>query len=109
MHAAVLEKAPPNRPTVVLRSVPRSSPQLSRATLACSNCGMRSQCVPSGMRNEDMSEIDQMVTPRRRIRRGEHVYRAGDPFIGIFAFRTGFFKSYAESEDGRTHVTSFEM
>src|SRR5436190_19025930 len=107
MLAAALQ-SPPVRPTAVIRSLSKRGPQQARP-IACSSCGMRSQCVPSGMRNEDLAEIDQVVTSRRRVKRGEHVHRAGDPFVGIFAFRTGFFKSYVESEDGRTHVTSFQM
>ena len=89
--------------------MPKPLAHTARTATSCSSCVMRTHCVPSGLRSEDMIEIDQIVTSRRRIKRGEHLYRAGDPFTGIFAFRTGFFKSYVESEDGRTHVTSFQM
>lgn len=46
---------------------------------------------------------------RRKIKRGQHLYRSGDSFEAIFAIRTGFFKTDVLLEDGRDHVTGFQM
>ena len=95
--------------SVLMRSKVAPVLPLPRCAPTCHACGMRNLCLPEGTRTEDYPEIERMVTSRRRIKRGEHVYRAGDPFTALYAFRTGFFKSYVESEDGRTHITSFQM
>ena len=95
-------------PGISLRQTRRvaGSPE---CTTKCAACGLRTLCVPAGFAPEDSQAVDHIVNSRRRIRRGEHVYRAGDTFTSLYAFRTGVFKAYMESEDGRTHVTSFHM
>ena len=46
---------------------------------------------------------------RRRLRRGEYLYRAGDPFCSLFTIRAGSFKSVLLTEDGREQVTGFHL
>jgi CRP/FNR family transcriptional regulator len=99
----------PVRPPFLVRHAPQPVSHLPKSATACSTCALRSLCMPGDMRGEDAADIDGMVTSRRRVKRGEHVYRAGDPFVALYAVRTGFFKSYVESEDGRTQITSFQM
>ncbi|MDQ5943171.1 MAG: family transcriptional regulator, anaerobic regulatory protein [Pseudomonadota bacterium] len=50
-----------------------------------------------------------MVSARRRLKRGEHLYRAGEEFNSIYAIRSGFFKTDVLLEDGREQVTGFQM
>jgi CRP/FNR family transcriptional regulator, anaerobic regulatory protein len=76
---------------------------------ACSSCSLRALCLPCGVRNEDVSQLDGLVYSRRRVKRGEFLYRAGEPFAALYTFRTGFFKSSLPGEDGRTQVTGFQM
>jgi CRP/FNR family transcriptional regulator len=45
----------------------------------------------------------------KRVRRAEHLYRAGNPFCAIYAVRAGFLKSSVVLEDGRDQVTGFVM
>jgi CRP/FNR family transcriptional regulator len=91
---------------------PSSAP--SRATVSsvptlCSTCALRSTCLPCGMASSDVGSVDALIYSRRRIHRGEHLYRAGDPFTSLHGFRSGFFKSYVDTLDGQTQVTSFPM
>ncbi len=46
---------------------------------------------------------------RRRVRRGEYLYRYGAPFVTLFRIRAGSFKSVLLTEDGREQVTGFHM
>ena len=46
---------------------------------------------------------------RRRVRRGEYLYRLGAPFHALFGIRAGSFKSVLLTEDGREQVTGFHM
>ena len=75
----------------------------------CSTCSLRSTCLPCGMALADLDEVDAAIYSRRRIRRGEHLYRAGDPFTALYGFRSGFFKSYVDTPDGAVQVTGFPM
>ncbi len=76
---------------------------------ACSNCNLRELCLPVGLTNEEMQRLDDLVSTRRRVRRGDHLYRAGQAFDSIYAVRSGFFKTDVLLEDGRDQVTGFQM
>lgn len=61
------------------------------------------------MTEDEIHKVDELVGGRRRVKRGQHLYRAGDPFEAIYAVKTGFFKTDVLIEDGRDQVTGFLM
>ncbi len=65
--------------------------------------------MPMGMSAEELDRIDDMVASRRKIKRGETLFRNGEKFANLYAIRTGFFKTCVASEDGRYQVTGFQM
>ena len=77
--------------------------------VACSNCNMRELCMPMGLSNDELDRIDDLVTTRRKIKRGDVLFHSGEKFTNLFAIRTGFFKTCITSEDGRAQVTGFQM
>ncbi|WP_126446075.1 fumarate/nitrate reduction transcriptional regulator Fnr [Sulfuricystis multivorans] len=76
---------------------------------ACSQCNLRELCLPVGLSEEELGRLDELVTIRRRILRGQPLFRSGDPFEAIYAVKTGFFKTDVLLEDGREQVTGFQM
>ena len=76
---------------------------------ACSNCNLHELCLPLGLTHIEMQRLDDLVSARRRVKRGEHLYRAGQAFDTIYAIRSGFFKTDVLMEDGRDQVTGFQM
>jgi CRP/FNR family transcriptional regulator len=76
---------------------------------ACSGCSLRELCLPMGLSSEEIKHLDQLVSTRKRVKRGESLYRSGDAFGSIYAIRSGFFKSSTLTEDGRDQVTGFHM
>jgi CRP/FNR family transcriptional regulator, anaerobic regulatory protein len=76
---------------------------------ACSNCNLHELCLPLGLSHEEVEKLDELVSARRRLKRGEHLYRAGDGFDSIYAVRSGFFKTDVLLDDGREQVTGFQM
>ena len=77
--------------------------------IGCSNCNLREVCMPLGLTLKDMETVEELVSARRRIRRGEALYRAGDYFNNLYVVRLGFLKSTVMSSDGREQVTNFFM
>ena len=71
-------------------------------------CDLRELCVGNGLAADDAA-LDEMAHARRRVRHGEFLYRAGDPFQSLFAIRSGFFTSRVLLENGREQVTGFHM
>lgn len=104
--AALVQHAPTYARTV--SPAARSAVVTPFPTL-CSTCSLRSTCLPCGMPPAYVGDVDGVISTRRRIRRGEHLYRAGDPFAALYGFRSGFFKSYVDTPDGQVQVTGFPM
>ncbi len=86
--------------------IPLSVPALREA---CSQCNLRELCLPMDLSDGELDQLDQLVAVRRRIQRGQHLYRAGEAFESIYAIKTGFFKTDVLLEDGREQVTGFQM
>lgn len=76
---------------------------------SCSNCGLRELCLPIGLSADEIERLDQLVYARRKVKRGEDLYRVGDSFGAIYAIRSGFFKNELVFEDGREQVMGFHM
>ena len=93
------------------RAMNTTSPgiRLEPFKVACSSCNLRELCLPVGMSNEQLDQLDTMVATRRTVARGNTLFRTGDPFQSLYAVRTGFFKTCVSSEDGRDQVTGFQM
>ena len=86
--------------------IPITAPGLK---VACSQCNLRELCLPFGLSENDMGRLDNLIGGGRKLKRGQHLYRAGDHFESIFAVKAGFFKTDVLTEDGRDQVTGFQM
>ncbi|MEZ5658528.1 MAG: helix-turn-helix domain-containing protein [Burkholderiaceae bacterium] len=89
----------------------RARPTDLRARLqaSCATCNLRELCVPGGITSSELEQLDPLVATRRRVRRGEALFRVSDAFDSLYAVRSGFFKTRLTSEDGRDQVTGFQM
>ena len=83
--------------------------EITKLQSACSQCNLQELCLPIGLSEAELSLVDSLVDERRKIARGEAIFRAGDRFTAIYAVKLGFFKTEVLSEDGRHQVTSFYM
>jgi CRP/FNR family transcriptional regulator, anaerobic regulatory protein len=75
----------------------------------CSACNLRDICLPGGLEEDQVAAFSDTVYTRKRVKRGDTLYRNGEAFGAIYAVRTGFFKSSVVLEDGRDQVTGFHM
>jgi CRP/FNR family transcriptional regulator len=82
---------------------------LRKFEVTCSSCNLRELCLPKGLAGEDLARVEKVVYARRRVRRGEALFNAGDEFHSVYAVRSGFFKTTILNEDGREQVTGFNM
>jgi len=77
--------------------------------VTCSSCNLREMCLPQGLCMEDLERVEKLVYARRRLRRGEALFNAGDEFGSVYAIRSGFFKTSVIDNEGREQVTGFFM
>lgn len=83
--------------------------EISKLKTACSSCSLNELCLPAGLNTEDLQSVDQLVSLRRSVKRGEYLYQAGTPLQTLYAVRSGFMKSSVLHEDGREQVAGFHM
>lgn len=76
----------------------------------CTACDLRDLwCLPIGLKGNEFQQLDSIINRRKKIKRGEYLYRTGDSFRSLYALRTGFFKTLFNSGSGQEHVTGFHM
>ena len=98
--------------TLAPRVVPifsETKPEQGAHRVSCSTCNLRELCLTSGLCPADLERVEKIVHSRRRIRRGETLFNAGEPFHSVYAIRMGFFKSSVIDGEGREQVTGFFM
>ncbi|KAG8152507.1 fumarate/nitrate reduction transcriptional regulator Fnr [Burkholderia catarinensis] len=106
-HAEVSTTVP-LRPFIPLRTVERTD-QPKRTSSRCSSCTLRTVCLPQEMTPDDFARVDAMICTTRAVKRGETLFRAGDPFNSIYAVRTGSFKTIVMHRDGDEQITGFQI
>jgi CRP/FNR family transcriptional regulator len=99
-----------NKDAPVNAQISSTTPILvSHLKVACANCNLRELCMPVGLPPADLDRLEQLIATRRRINRGDALFRAGDRFDALYALRLGFMKSQVNTPDGREQVTGFHM
>ncbi|MDF3839848.1 fumarate/nitrate reduction transcriptional regulator Fnr [Cupriavidus basilensis] len=88
----------------MLTSIP-----ISEMSPRCSTCSLGQLCLPVGMSQQDLEKMDSLVQERVRVRKGETLYRLGDPLTAVYAIRFGTLKTHLTMEDGRSQITGFHL
>jgi CRP/FNR family transcriptional regulator, anaerobic regulatory protein len=76
---------------------------------SCNECSLNPICLPLAVSLDELDELENIMRRGRPLKRGEHLFRASDPFESVFAVRSGAVKSYALSEEGEEQVTGFYL
>lgn len=75
----------------------------------CSNCNLKDLCMPVGLKPEELTKLDELVSLRKKVGRGENLFRTGEHFTSLFAVKTGTFKTLVNNQDGTDQVIGFQM
>ena len=59
----------------------------SNLKVACATCNLRELCLPVGLSMEELDKVEELVAVRRKIKRGDHLFRSGDKFESLYALR----------------------
>jgi len=94
--------------TAIARTIPIQSP-VRRFEVTCGSCNLRELCLPQALSGREIDRFERVVYARRRIKRGEALFAAGDAFKAVYSVRSGFFKTSIVDGEGREQVTGFSM
>jgi CRP/FNR family transcriptional regulator, anaerobic regulatory protein len=95
--------------TTTVRRGSRAPVTSPRSSARCSSCAMRHLCMPQGLALDDLPKLEALICTARSVRRGESLYRAGDPFDSLYAVRSGSLKTVMAHRDGREQVTGLRL
>ena len=88
---------------------PPSAVKLSNFKIACKQCALRELCLPLGLDNSEIDELDNIFKKRRFVKKREYLYRMGEPMKSLYAIRSGSLKTAGLMEDGRVQVVGFHL
>lgn len=102
--APALRSLPFTPPGPTVRPAPATLPRLP-----CETCNMRHLCLPAGMDFEGDAILRTLRIGPRRLRKGQRLYLAGEPFRFLYAVRFGTLKSTLPLANGGEQVTAFHL
>lgn len=82
---------------------------IARIKAACHTCSLRELCLPLGLDAADVEALDRLIRRRHSLKKGQFLYRYGDPLRALYAIRHGSMKTTGLMEDGRVQVTGFHL
>lgn len=94
----------PNRPVVA-----RAADNEVCSPITCKDCGIYGLCREVNGPDVDLRLLETIVRNRRLFKRGELLYRIGEPLRAIYAIRCGSVKTYVLTNDGRVQITGFHI
>jgi CRP/FNR family transcriptional regulator len=75
----------------------------------CGSCAVRQMCLPAGLDTEGDTVLRKLLMGPRRLRKGQRLYLAGEPFQFLYAVRCGTLKSTLPLANGGEQVTGFHL
>lgn len=75
----------------------------------CGSCPVRHLCLPGALGPGHGRILDNLLIGRKRLRKGQKLYREGEPFHFLHAVRFGSLKSGFRLSDGSEHVNAFHL
>jgi len=77
--------------------------------IACRDCGFYRIGLSLGLDSPDTTLLDRHVKKRRKLKRGEALFRINEEFSYVYAIRSGSVKTYISTDDGRLQITGFHV
>jgi CRP/FNR family transcriptional regulator len=89
--------------------VPRAANNEVCSPVTCNDCGIFGLCREVNGPNVDLRLSETIVKNRRLFKRGELLYRVGEPLRTVYVIRCGSVKTYVLTNDGRMQITGFHI
>jgi CRP/FNR family transcriptional regulator len=82
---------------------------IDRHRTSCSACASFAFCMPVGTSPDATWQLDELVSQRVRLRKGEVLVRNGDRFGALYAIRTGSCKSVVTTPGGQEQIAGYHI
>lgn len=94
-----------------ISSYSKPSPASRRIELQrnCFSCSASGLCVSKGLDDPGMLQFDRLIGRRRKVEKGEHLFRMDDPLRSIHIIRLGHIKTHRFLSGGDARTIGFYM
>jgi CRP/FNR family transcriptional regulator len=75
----------------------------------CVTCSMRTLCLPVGLSETDLEELEALLGNRTKLKKGDALFHNGAAFTALYAVKLGSLKTTVLSDDGREQVAGYHM
>jgi CRP/FNR family transcriptional regulator len=75
--------------------------------VACQECSLYRLCLPLGLHNKDLAQLDKIIKRSKSHKRGEALFTTEHAFKSLYVVRSGSFKTTISATNGRDQVTGF--
>lgn len=65
--------------------------------------------MPVGLNSNEIEQLDELVSLRKKVSKGDALFHAGDEFSSLYAVKLGTFKTRITNLEGTDQVTGFQM
>lgn len=82
---------------------------LRRLRIACSECSVRELCLPQGLDQPQLDELETVAEHLGPLEAGDRLFDIGQRLNHIYAVRSGTFKTRMFDSHGREYILGFHM
>ena len=75
----------------------------------CGTCAFAQVCLPNGYDKPALAELHCLIEHVGPFEAGHHAFRVNDPFVAVYAVRTGSVKTNLIDHEGREQVLGFHL
>jgi len=76
---------------------------------SCAGCRLSQLCLPSGFSQHDFDQFEKIVRHERTLKKGEVLYKQGQPLKSLYIVHAGLAKVYLLDGDGDKQIVGFHM
>jgi CRP/FNR family transcriptional regulator, anaerobic regulatory protein len=75
----------------------------------CLHCRLSTLCLPYGLKQEEISQLEKIVKRKRPLDQDEYLYRQKDQCHSLYAVKSGSFRSLISNADGSEQTIGFYL
>lgn len=77
--------------------------------VSCSACSLRELCLPMGLSNDDLQQLESTIKRPRPIQKGDYLFRMGDDCHSLYTVRAGSVKTLISTDEGEEQIMGFHL
>lgn len=89
--------------------MPQPNKTSSQRQVHCKDCSLAPLCLPISLNMQDLDTLDEIVKRGRPLKKGEVLFRQGEPFDSVFAVRSGTLRTFSVTDNGEEQITGFHL